>query len=86
MEQRNFNDIYIDLLNQYLKIVPTPLGMKIDPCRVYRTVADVDHQRELLSSLLMNKPVTVQQTTEVPKAEPKTVSLKTISKSFWRHL
>jgi predicted DNA-binding WGR domain protein len=86
VEQRNFNDIYIDLLNQYLKIVPTPLGMKIDPYRVYRTVEDVDHQRELLNSLLVNKPVAVQQTTEVPKSEPKTVSIKTISKSFWRHL
>ncbi|MHC5937342.1 hypothetical protein [Nostoc sp.] len=50
-----------------------------------RTVADVDHQRELLNSLLVNKPVAVQ-TKESPKSEPKTVSLKAISKSFWRHL
>lgn len=78
---RNFNAGYIDLLNQYLKIVPTPLGMQIDPYRVYRSVEDVDHQRELLSSLL----VAVPQTTVMDKSEPQTVSLKSISKNFWRH-
>ncbi|MHC5598003.1 MAG: WGR domain-containing protein, partial [Nostoc sp.] len=63
-----------------------PLGMKIDPYRVYRTVEDVDHQRELLNSLLVNESVAIQQTITVPKSESKTVSLKAISKSFWRHL
>jgi predicted DNA-binding WGR domain protein len=86
VQHQNFNESYVDALNQYLKIVPTPLGMQINPFRVYRTVADVDHQRELLNSLLVNESVAVQQTTEVLKAEPKTISLKTISKSFWRHL
>jgi predicted DNA-binding WGR domain protein len=82
---RNFGDSYILALNEYLKIVPTPLGMQIDTYRVYRTVADVDHQRELLNSLLVSEPVAVH-TKELPKSEPKTVSLKAISKSFWRHL
>ena len=50
--ERKFNDIYVDALNQYLKIVPTPLGMQIDYHRVYRTVEDIDYQRELLNSLL----------------------------------
>ncbi|HYW21890.1 MAG TPA: WGR domain-containing protein [Nodularia sp. (in: cyanobacteria)] len=49
---RNFDQHYIQLLNQYLKIVPTPLGMQIDPYTIYRTIADVEHQRELLNSLL----------------------------------
>jgi predicted DNA-binding WGR domain protein len=82
---RNFGDSYILALNEYLKIVPTPLGMQIDPYRVYRTVVDVDYQQELLNSLLVNKPVAVQ-TKELPKSDPKTVSLKAISKNFWRHL
>jgi predicted DNA-binding WGR domain protein len=82
---RNFGDSYILALNEYLKIVPTPLGMQIDTYRVYRTVADVDHQRELLNSLLVSEPVAVH-TKELPQSEPKTVSLKAISKSFWRHL
>lgn len=78
---RNFNAGYIQLINDYLKIVPTPLGMQIDPYRVYRSVEDVDHQRELLSSLL----VAVPQATVKDESEPQTVSLKSISKNFWRH-
>jgi predicted DNA-binding WGR domain protein len=81
VKNRNFNAGYIDLLNQYLKIVPTPLGMQIDPYRVYRSVEDVEHQRKLLSSLL----VAVPQTTVMDKSEPQTVSLKSISKNFWRY-
>ena len=86
VDQGNFNDAYIQKLNQYLKIIPTPLGMQIDPYRVYRTVADVDYQRELLSSLLVNDSVAVQQIIEAAKDEPKTVSLKSLPKSFWRYI
>ena len=88
VEQRNFNAVYIDLLNQYLKIVPTPLGMQIDPYRVYRTVADVDYQRELLNSLLTPtpQPAVVAGTNTPESTVEKIVSLKTISKNFWRHL
>jgi len=32
---RNFDQHYIQLLNQYLKIVPTPLGMQIAPYAIY---------------------------------------------------
>jgi predicted DNA-binding WGR domain protein len=81
---RNFDQHYIQLLNQYLKIVPTPLGMQIDPYTIYRTIADVDHQRELLNSLLTPVPqVAAVAVGHVPEAtaEPKVVSLKTISKS-----
>ncbi|MFN6540379.1 MAG: WGR domain-containing protein [Nostoc sp. EkiNYC01] len=86
---RNFDQHYIQLLNQYLKIVPTPLGMQIDPYTIYRTVADVDHQRELLNSLLVTPAPIVAAVAvgHAPEAaEPKVVSLKTISKNFWRHL
>lgn len=87
---RSFGDSYITALNQYLKIVPTPLGMQIHPNNVYRSVEDVDHQRELLNSLLVPsqpvEPVAVTAKSESKEAEPKTISLKTIGKSFWRHL
>ncbi|MBD2527482.1 WGR domain-containing protein [Nostoc sp. FACHB-133] len=87
---RNFDQHYIQLLNQYLKIVPTPLGMQINPYTIYRTHADVDHQRELLNSLLTTPaPIAVAVAgghTSEATAEPKVVSLKTISKNFWRHL
>jgi len=87
--ERKFNDVYVNALNQYLKIVPTPLGMQIDPYRIYRTVVDVDYQRELLNSLLAAPApqVTAVAVGHAPEAaEPKVVSLKTISKNFWRHL
>ena len=87
---RNFDQHYIQLLNQYLKIVPTPLGMQINPYTIYRTLADVDHQRELLNSLLATPApivaaVAVSHTPETT-TETKAISLKTISKNFWRHL
>ncbi|MBD6620755.1 hypothetical protein FNW02_34600 [Komarekiella sp. 'clone 1'] len=69
-----------------MQIVPTPLGMQIDYRRVYRTVEDVDYQRQLLSSLLVSDTVAVQPTIIAVKVEPQTVSLKALPKSFWRHL
>ncbi|MCC5661218.1 WGR domain-containing protein [Nostoc sp. XA010] len=48
---RNFGDNYILAINEYLKIVPTPLGMQIDYHGIYRTVADVDYQMELNRSI-----------------------------------
>ncbi|QFS51644.1 WGR domain-containing protein [Nostoc sphaeroides] len=90
VEQRNFSVAYINALNQYLKIVPTPLGMQIEPYRVYRSVEDVDYQMGLLNSLLatpapLAAAVAVGHAPEAT-AEPKVVSLKAISKNFWRHL
>ncbi|MBD2468813.1 WGR domain-containing protein [Nostoc sp. FACHB-145] len=83
----NFNNSYIQTLNEYLKIVPTPLGMQIDPYRVYQTVGDVDHQVQLLNSLLPSETVVVgQNNKEVQKVEVQTVSLKSISKNFWRNI
>jgi predicted DNA-binding WGR domain protein len=89
VEQRNFSVAYINALNQYLLIVPTPLGMQIEPYRVYRSVEDVDYQMGLLNSLLAT-PAPIAAAVAVgyaPEAtiEPKVISLKTISKSFWRH-
>ncbi|MFW9264552.1 WGR domain-containing protein [Nostoc sp. CALU 546] len=87
---RNFDQHYIQLLNQYLKIVPTPLGMQIAPYAIYQTVADVDYQRELLDSLLATPAPQVAAVAvgHAPETtvETKVVSLKTISKNFWRHL
>ncbi|MBD2683462.1 MULTISPECIES: WGR domain-containing protein [Nostoc] len=85
-----YHDGYIAALNEYLKIVPTPLGMQIDYHGIYRSVTDVDYQMELLNSLLVTPvplpaPVAVASTPETT-TEPNVVSLKTISKNFWRHL
>lgn len=86
VETRNFNLSYIEALNEYLKIVPTPLGMQIDPYRIYQTVGDVDRQVQLLNSLLPSKTGAVVQNIEVLKDEVQTVSLKSISKNFWRNI
>jgi predicted DNA-binding WGR domain protein len=85
VEQRNFNAVYIQTLNEYLKIIPTPLGMQIDPYRIFRSVADVDHQRGLLSSLLPATPVTVSAAIGSPESSEKVVSLRGIHKNLWRH-
>lgn len=82
----NFNNSYLQTLNDYLKIVPTPLGMQIEPYRVYQTVADVDHQVQLLNSLLPSEAVVVGRNTEVLSSLVQTVSLKSISKNFWRNI
>jgi predicted DNA-binding WGR domain protein len=82
---RNFNANYINLLTQYLKIIPTPLGMQLDPYRIFTSVSDIDHQRELLSSLIPATPVTVSQAKQVPESQEKVVSLRGIHKNLWRH-
>ncbi|RCJ40064.1 polymerase [Nostoc minutum NIES-26] len=83
----NFNPGYIEALNEYLKIVPTPLGMQINPHTVYRTVEDIDHQIQLLTSLLPSPTVVVgQNNKEVQKVEVQMVSLKSISKNLWRNI
>lgn len=81
----NFNADYINLLNQYLKIIPTPLGMQLDPYTIFRSVADVDHQRELLNSLIPATPVPVGQAKQVPESQEKVVSLRGIHRNLWRH-
>ena len=86
VQQRSFSaQGYLDALNEYLTIVPTPLGMSIAPATIYRNVAVVDHQIHLLQqpisptassdqcSSLSNTQVTSQP-----------ISLKSISNLFWK--
>ena len=87
---QNFGDSYISALNEYLKIVPTPLGMQIDYHGIYRTVTDVDYQMELLNSLFTTPAPQVAAVVAghalEATVETTVISLKTISKNFWRHL
>lgn len=82
---RNFNENYMTALNEYLKIIPTPLGMQIEPCKIYQTVDDVDRQKESLNNLLSPSSIPFSQTAEVTKSQVETVSLKSLSKGFWKH-
>ncbi|HEY9801113.1 MAG TPA: WGR domain-containing protein [Leptolyngbyaceae cyanobacterium] len=86
VEQKRFDNSYINSLNQYLKIIPTPLGMQIDPGKIFRSVADVDHQRQLLSSLIPVTPVTATvKVKEATTTDEKVVSLRGIHPNLWRH-
>lgn len=69
---QSFGDEYINKLNEYLKLIPTPLGMKINPRNVYRTTGDVERQKTILSSLLA-----AAIKAKVPP------SLKAIGADFW---
>lgn len=86
VQSRNFNaSNYLEALNEYLTIVPTPLGMSINPATIYQNVAVVEHQIHLLQQLVpptvnSNRPSPLSdvQATSVP------ASLKRISNLFWK--
>ena len=75
---------YLSVLNEFLCIIPTPLGMRIRPDSVYRDVAQVDRQIDILKEIrAQNSNISNQrQNSQLPAV----VSLKSISKNFWRHL
>ena len=82
VEQRDFsNRNYLDALNEYLTIIPTPLGMKIDPASIF-SLAEVNRQRESLKRLLRRVPDTPE--TQSSSSSCPSISLKSISASFWK--
>ena len=82
VEQRDFsNRNYLDALNEYLTIIPTPLGMKIDPATIF-SLAEVNRQLESLKGLLRRVLVTPE--TQSSSLNPQPISLKSISASFWK--
>lgn len=82
VEQGNFsNRSYLDALNEYLTIIPTPLGMKIDPATIF-SLAEVNRQLESLKELLRRVLVTPE--TQSSSLNPQPISLKSISASFWK--
>ena len=82
VEQRDFsNRSYLDALNEYLTIIPTPLGMKINPATIF-SLAEVNRQIESLEELL--KPVLVTPETPSSSSSHQPISLKSISASFWK--
>lgn len=86
IEERNFTaPNYLKALNEYLTIIPTPLGMSINPATIYRNVAAVDHQVHLLQQLILPTNsidrALLLSNTQVP---PHPISLKSISNLFWK--
>lgn len=76
---------YLEALNEYLTLVPTPLGMSINPATIYRDVAVVEYQIHLLQQLISSTfnidRASSLSNTQVP---PHPISLKSISKLFWK--
>ncbi len=86
IQHRSFNDPnYLKALNEYLTIIPTPLGMSIDPATIYRNVAAVDYQIQLLQQLILPTLIVDQSSSlSHTQAAPQPQSLKSISKLFWK--
>lgn len=76
---------YLEALNEYLTLVPTPLGMSINPATIYRNVGVVEHQVSLLQQLI---PPTVNSDRPLPLSDVQAtslpISLKSISNLFWK--
>lgn len=82
----NFCELrYLQVLNEYLAIVPTPLGMNINPTTIYQDVTAVDYQVQLLRELL-SSDINVENSTPSTSQQimPKPISLKSISNLFWK--
>jgi len=77
--QCNYNIAFSNLLERYLRIVPTPAGTKIVPERLFRSVDDVDHQLNFLNAMLESHEPSSQAPTKI-------TSLKSLGKNFWRQL
>lgn len=86
VQHLRFNDWgYLEALNEYLTIVPTPLEMSINPATIYPNVAAVDRQVHLLQQL--NSPTaSTDQSDSLSNAQASLppISLKSISNLFWK--
>ncbi len=70
---------YTATINEYLSLVPTPLGTKIDPWVILSRLPEINRHEQLLQELLPKLEVaSVKQ--EVAKA----ISLKGLSSLFWK--
>lgn len=70
---------YTATINEYLSLVPTPLGTKIDPCVILSRVPEINRHEQLLRELLLKIEVVPasQETVQV-------ISLKGLSNLFWK--
>ena len=86
VQRHSFSDWgYLEALNEYLTIVPTPLGMSIAPATIYCNVAAVDHQIHLLQQLI-SPTASSDQCSSLSNTQvtSQPISLKSISNLFWK--
>lgn len=76
---KNYDNDRIATINEYLSLVPTPLGMKLDPTAILSTFPEINRHEQLLKEFLpkLEAVTVVQEST-------KTISLKSLSNQFWK--
>ena len=81
LEQLKSNNYfnYTETINEYLSLVPTPLGTKIDPCVILSRLPEINRHEQLLRELLPKVKIAPasQETVSV-------ISLKSLSNLFWK--
>lgn len=70
---------YTATINEYLSLVPTPLGIKIDPCVILSRLPEINKHEQLLRELLPKVEVASANQKVV-----KVISLKGLSNLFWK--
>ena len=70
---------YTSTVNEYLSLVPTPLGTKIDPCVLLSKLPEINRHEQLLRELLPKVKVALPRQ-EIAQA----ISLKSFSNLFWK--
>ncbi len=74
----NYYD-YTATINEYLSLVPTPLGTKIDPCVILSRLPEINRHEQLLRELLPKVEIATAKQETV-----KAISLKGLSSLFWK--
>ena len=70
---------YTETINEYLSLVPTPLGTKIDPCVILSRLPEINRHEQLLRNLLP-----IVKVESASKETGKVISLKGFSNLFWK--
>ena len=70
---------YTETINEYLSLVPTPLGTKIDPFVILSRLPEINRHEQLLRELLSKVEIATASQETV-----KVISLKGLSNLFWK--
>lgn len=70
----------IEMLDEYLSLVPTPYGMQIHPSIVLSSITEIERHEQLLQNLLVEPEIQMQPAVEGKKV----TSLKSLSHLFWQ--
>lgn len=80
LKQGRNRHYYIETLNEYLSLVPTPYGMQIHPSMVLSSIAEIERHEQILQNLLLEQEAQKQPAVEIKEV----ASLKSLSHLFWQ--